>query len=145
MVDGFLWFGLKTGGDGFPGLGLKTGSSSLMIWASKSPRRFLGLVLKTMQALICQLRHKTNEERTARDTRRDLAACFTWKQVALRFPNLALRLAEAQWWVVHATPSRRLRRDQVEDTWVNMMDCVEPRHHYFVVSYVLGPRGIVVF
>jgi hypothetical protein len=28
---------------GFPGLGLKTCSFGLMIWASKSPRRFLGL------------------------------------------------------------------------------------------------------
>jgi hypothetical protein len=145
MVDDFLWFGLKTGGDGFPGLGLKTGSSSLVIWASKSPQRFLGLGLKTMQALVYQLRHKTNGERTARDTRRDLAACFTWKQVTLGFPNLTLRLTEAQWWVVHATPLRRLRRDQVEDRWVNAMDCVEPRHPYFAVPYVLSPRGIVVF
>jgi hypothetical protein len=32
---------------GFPGLGLKTGSSGLMIWASKSPRWFFGLGLKT--------------------------------------------------------------------------------------------------
>jgi hypothetical protein len=30
------------GGGGFSGLGLKTGSSGLVIWASKSPRRFLG-------------------------------------------------------------------------------------------------------
>jgi hypothetical protein len=34
------------GGGGFPGLGLKIGSFSLVICASKSPRRFLGLVLK---------------------------------------------------------------------------------------------------
>jgi hypothetical protein len=46
--DGFLWFGLKIGGDGFwvepqnqggggfPGLGLKTDSYNLVIWASKS-------------------------------------------------------------------------------------------------------------
>jgi hypothetical protein len=33
-------------GGGFPGLGLKTGSYSLVIWASKSPRRFFGLSLK---------------------------------------------------------------------------------------------------
>jgi hypothetical protein len=31
---------------GFPGLDLKTGSSSLVIWASKSPRRFFGLGIK---------------------------------------------------------------------------------------------------
>jgi hypothetical protein len=30
------------GGGGFPGLGLKTDSSSLVIWVSKSLRRFLG-------------------------------------------------------------------------------------------------------
>jgi hypothetical protein len=30
----------------------------------------------------------------ARDTHRDLAASFTWKQVALGFFNLALRLAD---------------------------------------------------
>jgi hypothetical protein len=39
---------------------LKTDGYSLMIWDSKSPRRFLGLGLKTKQALVCQLRHKTD-------------------------------------------------------------------------------------
>jgi hypothetical protein len=38
------------GGGGFPGLGLKIGSSGLVIWASKSPRWFLGLGLKTKWA-----------------------------------------------------------------------------------------------
>jgi hypothetical protein len=35
------------GGGEFPGLGLKTGSYDLVIWASKSPRRFISLCLKT--------------------------------------------------------------------------------------------------
>jgi hypothetical protein len=39
---------------GFSILGLKTGSYGLVIWASKSPRRFLGLGLKTKRASICQ-------------------------------------------------------------------------------------------
>jgi hypothetical protein len=77
------------GGGGFPGLGFKTDSSGLVIWASKSPRQFLGLSLKTKWALIYWLRHKTDGGRSARDTRRDLAACFTWKQVWLGFPSLA--------------------------------------------------------
>jgi hypothetical protein len=38
------------GGGGFFGLDLKTRSSDLVIWVSKSPRRFLGLVLKTKWA-----------------------------------------------------------------------------------------------
>jgi hypothetical protein len=45
-VVGFLVEPQNQGGGWFPGLGLKTGSSGLVIWASKSPRRFLGLGLK---------------------------------------------------------------------------------------------------
>jgi hypothetical protein len=66
----FLLFGIKTdgngflvepqnqGGGGFFGLGLKTGSYTLVILASESPRRFLGLGLKIKHALVCQLWHK---------------------------------------------------------------------------------------
>jgi hypothetical protein len=75
-VIGFLVEPQNQGGGGFPSLGLKTGSSSLVIWASKSPRRFLGLGLKTMRASVCRLRHKTDGGRSAWDMRRDLAACF---------------------------------------------------------------------
>jgi hypothetical protein len=68
-VIGFLIETQNQGGGGFSGLGLKTGSSGLVIWASKSPRRFFGLGLKTKQALVCRLRHKINGGRSARDTR----------------------------------------------------------------------------
>jgi hypothetical protein len=57
-VVGFLVEPQNQGGGGFPGLGLKTGSSGLVIWASKSPRWFLALGLKTKQASVCQLHHK---------------------------------------------------------------------------------------
>jgi hypothetical protein len=129
---------------GFPGLGLKTGSSGLVIWTSKSPRRLLSLGLKTKQALVCWLRHKTDGGRTTRDTRRDLVGCFTRKQVALGFPSLALRLVEVRRHVVHMEPSWRLHRVQVEDGRVDVTGCVGPCYPYFVVFYVLGPRGIVV-
>jgi hypothetical protein len=33
--NGFLWFGLKTGGDSFSRFSLKTGSSGFLVWASK--------------------------------------------------------------------------------------------------------------
>jgi hypothetical protein len=33
--DGFLWFGLKTGGDGFSRFGLKIGGSGFPVWVSK--------------------------------------------------------------------------------------------------------------
>jgi hypothetical protein len=88
-VVGFLVEPQNQGRGGFLGLGLKTGSYSLVIWASKSPRRFLGLRLKTMQASVCRLHYKTDGGRLARDTRRDLAACFAWKQVWLGFSSLA--------------------------------------------------------
>jgi hypothetical protein len=44
---GFLVEPQNQDGGGFPGLGLKTDSSGLVICASKSPLRFLGLGLKT--------------------------------------------------------------------------------------------------
>jgi hypothetical protein len=89
LVVDFLVEPQNQGGAGFPSLGLKTGSSGLVIWASKSPRRFLGLDFKTKQASVCRLCHKTDEGRSAWDTHRDLAACFAWKQVWLGFPSLA--------------------------------------------------------
>jgi hypothetical protein len=46
-VVGFLLEPQNQDGGGFPGLDLKTGSSDLVIWASKSPRRFLNLVSKS--------------------------------------------------------------------------------------------------
>jgi hypothetical protein len=67
-VVGFLVEPQNHGGGGFPGLGLKTDSFGLVIWVSKSPRRFLGLGLKTKQASVCRLRHKTDRGRSARDT-----------------------------------------------------------------------------
>jgi hypothetical protein len=51
----------QTHWDRFPGLGLKTGSNGLVICVSKSPRRFLGLGLKTKQVTVCRLHHKTDE------------------------------------------------------------------------------------
>jgi hypothetical protein len=80
-ADGFLVEPQNQGGGGFFGLGLKTDSFGLMIWASKSPRRFLGLWLKTKWASVCRLRHKTDGGRSAWDTRRNIAVCFAWKQV----------------------------------------------------------------
>jgi hypothetical protein len=86
---GFLVEPQNQGGGGFPGLGLKTGSSGLVILASKSPRRFLGLGLKTKHASVCRLRHKTDGGRSVQDTHRDLTACFAGKQVWLGFPSVA--------------------------------------------------------
>jgi hypothetical protein len=50
---GFLVEPQNQGGGGFSGLGLKTDISGLVIWASKSPRWFLGLGLKTKWASVC--------------------------------------------------------------------------------------------
>jgi hypothetical protein len=90
-LERFLQFGLKIDGDdflvepqnqggvGFFGLDLKTSIYGLVIWASKSLRRFLALSLKIKHASVCQLRHKTNGVRSARYTHRDLVTCFAWK------------------------------------------------------------------
>jgi hypothetical protein len=76
------------GGGEFLCLGLKIGSYGLLIWDSKSLRRFLSLGLKIKQASVYRLRHKTDGESSSHDTCRDLAACFAWKQVWLGFPSL---------------------------------------------------------
>jgi hypothetical protein len=60
--DSFFRFGLKTGDECFSGLGLKIDSYGLVIWVTKSPRRFLGLCLKTKRVTVCRLRYKTDEE-----------------------------------------------------------------------------------
>jgi hypothetical protein len=76
---GFLVEPQNQGGGEFPGLDLKFDSSGLVIWASKSLRRFLDLDLKIKQASVYRLRHKTNGGRSAWDMRQNLAACLTWK------------------------------------------------------------------
>jgi hypothetical protein len=88
LVVGFLIEPQNQGGGGFFSLGLKTDSYGLVIWVSKSPRLFLCLGLKIKQVTVCRLRHKTDGSVMAWDTHRDLAACFTWKQVGLVFSNL---------------------------------------------------------
>jgi hypothetical protein len=45
------------------------------------------------------------EDETVWDTHRDIAVCFTWKQVRLGFFSLTLRLAETRRRVVHVAPS----------------------------------------
>jgi hypothetical protein len=87
-VVGFLVKTQNQDGGGFFGLVLKTGSFGLVIRPSKSSRRFLGFDLKTKWASVCRLRHKTDGGRSTRDTRRDLVACFAWKQVWLGFFSL---------------------------------------------------------
>jgi hypothetical protein len=141
---GFLLEPQNQGGGGFPSLGLKTGSYGLVIWASKSPRWFLGFGRKTKQTSVCRLRHKTDGGRSTRYTECDLAACFTWKQVWLGFSTMASRLAEARWRVVHVALSQRLHRSQVEDKHVDVMGCVRPYYHCFAIFILLDPRGIVV-
>jgi hypothetical protein len=110
-------------------LDLKTDSSGLVIWGSKSSRRFLGLSLKTKRASVYQLRHKTDRGRSARNTHRDLMSYFVWKQVRLGFLSLASRPADAQWQVVQVASSRRLRRVEAEDSRVITMGYDRPFYH----------------
>jgi hypothetical protein len=63
-----------------------------VIWVSKSPRRFLGLSLKTKQPLVCWLCHKTDGGRTAQDMRRDLTICFHLE--ASRISQFGLKTSE---------------------------------------------------
>jgi hypothetical protein len=134
--NGFLRFGLKTGGDsflqfdlkidgdgflvepqnhdggGFFGVGLKIDNYGLVIWVSKLPQQFLHLGLKTKQGTVYRLHHKINGRATVWDTHRDISACFAWKQVGLRFFSLP-----QDWW----------RRDDGWCTWHYHEGCVESK------------------
>jgi hypothetical protein len=68
------------------------------------------------------------------NTRRDLAACLTWKQLMLGFPSQASRLAKAQQRVMHMASSRRLHRVEVEDGRVNETGSVGPLYPKIVNS-----------
>jgi hypothetical protein len=60
LMVSFLVEPKNQGGGEFPGLGLKIDSYCLVIWVSKSTRRFLGLDLKIKRATVCWLHLKTN-------------------------------------------------------------------------------------
>jgi hypothetical protein len=74
----------------------------------------------------------------ARGTRRDLAACFAWKQVRLGFFSLTSRLTEARRRVVYMSPLWMSREDQVEDGRVDTTGCIGPFYLKIVVFYVLA-------
>jgi hypothetical protein len=105
-------------------MGHKIDNFSLMIWILKSPRQFLSLCLKTKRTSVHWLLHKTDGGREAWDTHRDLAACFSWKEVTLGFLSLASRLADARLQVVHVTSSRRSRGVEAEDGRVDATSCI---------------------
>jgi hypothetical protein len=81
-------------GGGFPGLGIKTDNFGLVIWVSKSPRRFLGFGLTTKWASVCRLRHKTDGGRSMRDTRRDLATLLCVEVSLARVSQSGLKTGE---------------------------------------------------
>jgi hypothetical protein len=64
-VVGFLIEPQNQGGGVFLDLGLKISSYGLVIWASKSPRWFLSLCLKTKHAIVCWLGYKIDGGTTA--------------------------------------------------------------------------------
>jgi hypothetical protein len=148
----FLQFGLKTGGNGFlvesqyqgsggfPDLGLKIGIYGLVIWASKSPRRFLGLGLKTIHASVCRLRHKTNGGRSVQDTHPDRveASRARVSQSGLKTGGGATTGG------AHGTVTDVVS-GQVEDGRVDAMGYVEPCYPCFTVFFLLCPRAIIVF
>jgi hypothetical protein len=128
----------------FP-LWASTNSTGLVISGSKSPRRFHGLGLKTKWASVCQLRYKTDGRTSAWDTHRDLAACFTLKQVGLGFPSLISRLVEARLRVVHVASSRRSCGVEAEDGQVDTMGNIGPFYPKIVIFNILGSNGVFVF
>jgi hypothetical protein len=63
----------------------------------------------------------------------------------VRVSQFASKLVEARWRVVHLSLLQRSRDDQVNDGWIDVMDCVRLCYHYFIVFIVLGSSGILIF
>jgi hypothetical protein len=76
-IVSFLVESQNQGGVGFCQFGPQNRQHWFGDLGSKPPRRFLGLGFKTKWASICRLHHKIDGGRSARNTCRDLAACFT--------------------------------------------------------------------
>jgi hypothetical protein len=76
---------------------------------------------------------------------RDLATCFTWKQVGLGFPSLPLRLVKVRLYVVYFASSWRSHGVEAEDERVNAMGYVGPFYPKIIAFIVLGHKGMVVF
>jgi hypothetical protein len=137
------WLSFKTKVDEFSGLGLKTDSCGLVIWTSKSPRRFFGLGLKTKRTVICRLRHKTDGRRMARNTRRDLTTCFAWNQVGLGFPRLPQnwRRSNSGWCTCHHRRGR-VKMKLKTDRSMRWAAILLPQLYHFCST---RSRGILVF
>jgi hypothetical protein len=73
--------------------------------------------------MVCQLRHKTDGRRTVRDTRRDLAACFAWKEVSLGFSSFISKLVEERRLMVHVASSRRSHGSEAKDDRFDGVGC----------------------
>jgi hypothetical protein len=106
----------------FGDLGLKI--TAAFSWFAHQSQEGFGLSVAPQNLL---------EDATTWDTRRDLAACFSWKQVGLGFSSLESRLVEVRRRVVHVTPSLRLRQTQVDDGRIDAMGCVGPCYLCFAV------------
>jgi hypothetical protein len=67
------------------------------------------------------------------------------KQAGLGFPSLTSKLVEALPRVVRVTSSHMLRRDEVEDGWIDVLSCVRSFYPKISVFYVLYRRGNLIF
>jgi hypothetical protein len=137
-VDGLSLVWPQTSRAVSPGFASKPMATIFLVWHQNHGWRFLGFSLKTKQTSVCRLHQKIDGGRTTQDTRRDLVACFAWKQVTIEFLKLSLRLAEARLWMVHVTSSWRLHREEAEDGWIDAMSCIRLFYPKITVSNILS-------
>jgi hypothetical protein len=124
------WLNLKTKVDGFSVWTSKP--ASLVLWFEPQNQ-----VSFDLSAVPQNWQREVGTEHASRSSE--------GKQIGLGFPSLTSRLVEALLWVVHVTSSLMLRRDEVEDGWVDVTGCVGPSYPKISVFYVLYRRNNLIF
>jgi hypothetical protein len=119
---------------------VETGRYGLVIWASKSPRRFFVWALKPSGLWFVGCTTKRLRGWRWRGSSGFL--CLQASQA--RIFQSGLKTGGGAMRMVHVTSSQRSRRVQVEDGRVDAMGRIRPFYPYFAIFIVLGPRGILV-
>jgi hypothetical protein len=94
--------------------------------------------------LLVAPQNRREDEYGVRHTSR--ASClFGYEASRARVFESGIKTSGGAAWMVYVALSRRLRRVEAKDGWVDATGCIGPFYPNFIVFYVLCPSDIIVF